>query len=145
MGGSGGDVSENLFRSIPMRQIVKHIGPEDQEEFRFRERLAEMANRVQGEARFGTIDFEATHFELFTSAGGQLQHGGTVVAGGNSPGSFVGGDPRRDENQPIQRERLPTLLGQKEMSQVDRVETAAENTYPHGGLRQSNGGRMSFF
>src|ERR1700731_3465168 len=48
----------------------------------------------------------------------------------------------RNEIYEVESERLAILLGRAEMAQVNRIETAAEETYPHEGISLSRPGSI---
>src|SRR3984957_7361985 len=93
-----------------------------------------MAHRVDRIRLSGTPDFDVGNHEEAVALGPQPHHLQPMFRRCETAVRLVGRHRSRDEINEVEGQRLAILLGRAQMTDVNRIKAAAEESYAHAGI-----------
>lgn len=127
--GEGAEPGQAVHVS-PTGQIRQRVGSDDKKQFRGRVASFQFRDGLDGVGWAAASYLDVIGLELVAAVDGQLHHAQPVGRRDVSFERFVGWHGGGDEFHEVQIERFQSVLCNEQMPDVDRVEGAAEQSYP---------------
>ena len=115
----------------PMGQIVEHVGPQQEKQFARRILVAKMGQSIDAIINAAAVRFITADGKCRMPANRQFQHLNSILRRSQFPLLLMGRNGGRHKPYGVQLALFAAAFRQQQMAEMDRIETAAEDSDTH--------------